>query len=214
MRCKKEAVQIKNQFYELGAKYGFGWHENHSKQVIKLSKQLYDQITTLSVLPKTDRDTQVIEDSGFVHDIGRSARAIGAGEHNERSLATLQKELGATACAKEDTQLILYCVHHHTGDLWKKASADNEVSGNLIAHAKRLCAIFRIADALDHSLQGRVDKVSLTLDGLKLTCKIFPKSAEARRGIEGDEKKQAEKKSDLMKKAYALTEVSFELAEG
>jgi hypothetical protein len=125
----------------------------------------------------------------------------------------LRKELGTVGCAKEDVRLMLYCVHHHTGDLWKKAPADNEVPLNLMDRAKRLCAIFRVADALDHGLQRRVARVSLTLDGKKLTCKIFPVSTDVRRGIESDEKKQAEKKCDLMKEAYGLEEASFKLAK-
>ena len=205
---------MENLFYELGAKYDFGWHENHSRQVIKLCQQFYKEIVAHGLLPRSsDRNMQVIEDAGFVHDIGRSSRAIGKGKHPERSVATLKEELGPTACAEEHSQLVLYCVHHHTGNFWKEASADKEVSPDLIEHAKKLCAIFRIADALDHGLQNRVDRVSLTLDGLKITCKIFPASSGASRGIDSDEKIKAEEKADLMKEAYGLTEVSFELAE-
>lgn len=202
-------------FYDLGAKYGFGWDENHSKQVIKMGVQLYNQIAGLGMIPgASDIDKQVIEAAGFVHDIGRSLKAIGTGEHNEKSVTTLRKELGTVACEKEDIQLMLYCVHHHTGNLWKKPSADNEVAPNLIDRAKRLCAIFRVADALDHGLQRRVDSVSVTLDAKTLTCKIFPVSSEAGRGIERNEKRQAEEKSDLMKRAYGLDQVSFHLVKG
>lgn len=206
---------MENLFYELGSKYDFGWHENHSRQVIKLCKQFYKEIVAHGLLLRSsDRDMQVIEDAGFVHDIGRSSKAIGEGPHQAKSVATLKKELGPTACAEEHVQLVLYCVHHHTGDLWKKASADKEVSPDLLEHAKKLCGIFRIADALDYGLQNRVNRVSLTLDGMKVTCKIFPASAGARRGIERDEKTKAEKKADLMKEAYGLTEVSFEFTQG
>lgn len=203
-----------NPYYNIGAKYGFGWDVDHSRQVIKLGQQLYREIVATGLLARSSgRDMQVIEDAGFVHDIGRSSKAIGVGEHNNKSVTTLKKELGPMACAEEHNQLVLYCVHHHRGEGWKEASADKEVSPNLLQQAKKLCGIFRVADALDHGLQRRVDRVSLTLDGLKLICKIFPTSAQVISSIDSDEKKQAEKKSDLMSESYGLKEVSFELAK-
>jgi hypothetical protein len=52
---------MSNLFYNLGAKYGFGWHENHAKQVIKLCMQLYNQIAVLEMLlGASDIDTQVM----------------------------------------------------------------------------------------------------------------------------------------------------------
>lgn len=204
----------KIKFHELGAKYGFGWSENHCRQVIKLGQQLYKEVVALGLLPTgSDSDLQVIQDAGFVHDIGRSHKAVGEGEHNVKSVATLKKELGSMACAEEHNQLVLYCVHYHTGDEWKETHAEKEVSPDLLGHAKRLCGLFRIADALDHGLQNRVRGISLALDSTKLSCKIFAASNEARVRIKYDEMIQATKKSDLLKKAFGLKEANFEIAK-
>jgi HD superfamily phosphodiesterase len=199
-----------NQFYVLGVKYGFGLSEKHSEQVIKLGHQLYDQLVAAGLLPvPSTRDKQVIQDAGYVHDIGRNPKAIGIGHHNEKGVTTLMSEL--TTYADEHTRLVLYCVNHHRGDDWKMPNANKEVPANLLPDAKRLCGIFRIADALDHGLQDRLSKVSLRLEGSKLTCYLSPRNSSVNAVIANDEKLQAEKKADLFKEAFGLKEVVFEI---
>jgi HD superfamily phosphodiesterase len=206
---------MRNQFYDLGTKYGFGWNEKHSNQVIKLGHQLYEKVVAVGLLPRLSTgEKQVLQDAGYVHDVGRSPKAVGEGEHNDKSVTTLKKELGSTLCAEGHTQLVLYCVGHHRGEEWKKLAADKEVPADLLGDAKRLCGIFRIADALDYGRQERVNGITLTLEGRKLTCKLFPRDARASTAIAGDEKIRAKKKSDLFREAFALKEVDFEIAEG
>jgi hypothetical protein len=202
-----------NQFYVLGVKYGFGLSEKHAEQVIKLGHQLYDQLVAAGLLPTlSTRDKQVIQDAGYVHDIGRNSKALGIGHHNEKSVTTSIYELATYA--DEHTKLVLYCVHHHRGDDWKMPDADKEVPANLLSDAKRLCGIFRIADALDHGLQERLNKVSLSLEGAKLTCYLSPRDSSVNAVLAGDEKLQAEKKADLFKEAFGLKEVVFEITKG
>jgi|WetSurMetagenome_2_1015567.scaffolds.fasta_scaffold129143_1 hypothetical protein len=204
---------MENQFYVLGVKYGFGLSEKHSEQVIKLGYQLYDQVVAAGLLPMpSTRDKQVIKDAGYVHDIGRNSKAIGIGHHNEKSVTTLIYEL--TTCADEHTRLVLYCVQHHRGDDWKIPDANKEVPAHLLSDAKRLCGIFRIADALDHGLQERLNKVSLYLEGSKLTCYLLPHDSSVDALIAGDEKLQAKKKADLFKEAFGLKEIDFEIVKG
>jgi HD superfamily phosphodiesterase len=206
---------MENQFYVVGVKYGFGWSEKHSKQVINLGHQFYDQVVAVGLLSVSSmRDKQVIQDAGYVHDIGRNLKAKGIGEHNEKSVTTLKSELGSTTCADEYTQVVLYCVRHHRGDDWRKLAANRKVPAHLLSDTKRLCGIFRIADALDHGLQERVRKVSLILEGLKLTCYLLPRDSRGDAAIAGDEKLQAKKKADLFKEAFGLKEVAFEIAKG
>jgi len=202
-----------NQFYDVGKKYGFGWNEKHSSQVIKVALQLYDEVVKAGLLTSPSaEEKQVLQDAAYVHDIGRSSTAVGRGKHNEKGVTTLKKELGSAQCAEVHTQLVLYCVAHHRGYEWRKLAADKEVTAHLLGDAKRLCGIFRVADALDHSLQERVNGVSLNLEGRELTCTILPRDATPSAAIAGDEEILAEKKSDLFKEAFALKELYFKIA--
>lgn len=207
------------QFYDLGRKYGFGWPVSHCEQVIKLGRQLYDELVARRLLVSSDADLQVITDASFVHDIGRSQEAIGKGEHNEKGLATLKKELGSAASEDEHNQLVLYCVYHHRGVLWKEASSDKEVSPHLLARAKCLCGIFRIADGLDHGPPFDKPVMGVKLESLgdaidAIVCQVEPRSKKEKGRVERYCDHTRREKTDLFKQAFGLREVYFGITNG
>lgn len=178
-------------------KYGSG--PEHSKQVEKLSLKIYRELVRLGLLTDSKNDRRILGASALLHNIGLPDK-----KHNEAAFDILKVEIpnimGSTPLAPKDLSAVLYCILWHRGDIFKKR-------GNIkiIQHpyVKKLASILRVSDAMDRSFQQIVEDVILNLDGGSLEFVLkskYPVEAEIDRAIE---------KSDLLKAAFDLKNVSF-----
>jgi hypothetical protein len=109
--------------------------------------------------------------------------------------------LAADPLPEDQLSLILYCVLWHRKKIFTGRGTINIVDP---VRTQRLAAILRVADALDRTLHQHVEDVNLHQEGRWLKAVIRSKSPVS---IEID---KAKEKSDLMKQAFSLEEITFQ----
>ena len=183
---------------QIAIERNYGRGKEHSYQVKRLALGIYDELNRLGILDIREGE-KVIEAAALLHDIGWPQEP-----HNESAFDILTteipKRLQSEPLSEQELSAILYCVLWHRDDKFPKRG-DVEIVNP--SHIEKLASIIRVADALDHGLHQRVDKVRLELNDNRLIFKVI-----AHKDI-CDELGRAKEKSDLLKKAFNLEEVKF-----
>lgn len=138
----------------LGQKYKF--EGEHSLLVARLAARLYNQ--SLSLHHLTEKELLLLEAAALLHDIGHFINTIDHDKHGYYLLKHNQL-IGLTSAEQE---VVANIVRYHRKD----APSVADENFNLLSQKDRLvvtklCAILRLADALDTSHTGRVQDVSI-----------------------------------------------------
>jgi hypothetical protein len=201
----------------LAEEYRFGSGSLHAHKVADLASSLFDQISSLGLLPGlsiSDRRTLVA--AGYAHDVGSSPRALkeigalppwappetkGNGHHIVSFEALRMRSEDSVPAFKLqplsaiDRSMLLYSV------LWNSVSAAYEVDPEPLLDRERtalLAGILRIADALDtrHRLMVRDIQVKKASAWIRLLVLTFDEA--------GAEVAQAQRKSDMLSNALGV----------
>lgn len=138
----------------LGQKYKFDGE--HSLLIARLAARLFNQ--SLSLHHLTEKELLLLEAAALLHDIGHFINTIDHDQHGYYLLRHNQL-VGLT---EEEQEIIANIVRYHRKDL-PAISDDNfkALSQKSRLVVTKLCALMRLADALDTSHTGRVRDVIL-----------------------------------------------------
>jgi exopolyphosphatase/guanosine-5'-triphosphate,3'-diphosphate pyrophosphatase len=169
----------------------FSWPEEHSRQVAKLSVELFEQLRELHGLD--DTDGELLEYAALLHDVGEHV----AHDDHDRHAAYLVAH-GQLRGFDPDERLLMTALvrWHRRGE--PKAADDlvGELDPDQRERVRRLAALLRIADGLD---RGRNQIVG------GITARISPSLVLLRLQTEGDPELElwgARRKRELFEKVY------------
>jgi exopolyphosphatase/guanosine-5'-triphosphate,3'-diphosphate pyrophosphatase len=180
----------------------FGRGPRHANQVGRLAIRIYHGLVASGMLNEAEgnENSMIVEAAALLHDVGLPREP-----HNEIAFDFLARAiprvLPADPLPGDQVSTVLYCV------LWHRGAAFTERGGVAIGdlgYTRKMAAIIRVADALDRTLRQVVEDVSLRADGERLVFGVSSTSSII------TELARAREKSDLMKHAYEVAEVSFE----
>ena len=148
--------------------------------MIRLALKIFDEFPHLG-LPhgEVSSDRILIQTAGYLHDIGRSPKAIGKGEHNEKGFETIRRVIPqymtGNLLVGDELGILLYCVLFHREHDFSERSG---VPLSDPQRTKQLAAILRIADELDHGppFNAPVRDLNLGMEGNIIICQVFPRS--------------------------------------
>jgi len=179
--------------------YGSG--PAHSKQVEKLTLEIYGGIVSLGLLTESNNDRRILSAAAWLHNIG-----VPADKHNQVAFDRLRTDIPAALITDplpaKDLSAILYCVLWHRGNK-HKSRADVKIIRR--PHVTKLAAILRVADALDRSFTQKIDDVSVTRNENSLEFKLSSSYPVV------DEIERAQEKANLLIEAFGLKEISFKI---
>jgi exopolyphosphatase/guanosine-5'-triphosphate,3'-diphosphate pyrophosphatase len=136
------------------------WEEKHARHITRLALSLFDQLRPVHGLRANARE--MLEYASLLHDIGYH---INARSHHKHG-AYLIFNGNLLGFAREEIQMIAAIVRYHRKR--KPDKADPELDG-LDAVQRRtveiLAGILRVADGLDRSHFGVVERLTVTADG-------------------------------------------------
>lgn len=176
------------------SKEAFDWMRNiepepsHVEQVAHLALQLYDQLHTEHLLNSIEREWLLI--ASWLHDIGWVRRPDGKGHHKASAALILEKSWNEIS--KNEALIISQVARYHRKALPNEShltfwSLDLEAQ----TAVRKLAAILRLADSLDHAHLSRVQGIQ---------CEIFTDKIQVNISGHGDfvsESASFEKKKDL-----------------
>lgn len=199
---------------QIAKDYDYGWGQPdglmHAEQVACLALKMLNELSHLGHLREMSSDRALIQAAGWLHDIGRSTKAMGKGEHNEKGFDTLRQvvpqRMTSQPLPEDELGILLYCVLFHRGHDFSERGG---VSLTDPQRTKRLAAILRIADALDHGPPfGVVEDLTLKSERDSILCKVFcPKEM---MGIVISYATEAGHKADLFLQTYEV-KISFQV---
>lgn len=136
------------------------WEEKHARHISRLALSLFDQLKPVHGLRANARET--LEYASLLHDIGYH---INARSHHKHG-AYLIFNGNLLGFAREEIQMIAAIVRYHRKR--KPDKADPELDGFDVVQRRTvevLAGILRVADGLDRSHFGVVERLTVTADG-------------------------------------------------
>jgi exopolyphosphatase/guanosine-5'-triphosphate,3'-diphosphate pyrophosphatase len=147
--------QVWDSALRMGKKYQFDF--NHASFVSNFATKLFDQTTELHSLGGEER--LLLEIAALLHDIGHFITTI---DHDKHGYYLLKANhiLGLS----ERQQEIVACLvkYHRKGTLFQGDLNDQMLSQNDRSKVTILCALLRLADALDSSHTQNVEDIILS----------------------------------------------------
>lgn len=195
---------------QIAKDYDYGWGQpdglRHAEQVTCLALKMFDELLRLR-LPhgEVSSDRTLIQAAGYLHDIGRSPEAMGKGEHNEKGFETLRQmipqRMTSQPLTEDELSILLYCVLFHRRHDF---SERKEVPLLQPQRTKRLAAILRIADGLDHGppFDAPVGEVNLRMEGDIIICQVVPNSRSVENRAKAYMNHTEREKVDLFQEVY------------
>ena len=140
----------------------YGYEEGHAQQVTRLSEAIFDQMMPLDASGHLTRHHRILlSAAALLHDVGYH---IAHDNHHKHALYLI-KNSELTGFSEAERDVIANAARYHRGGLPKERHEDyaalNETDRETVC---MLAAILRLADALDHSQDGRVVKVRCVED--------------------------------------------------
>jgi exopolyphosphatase/pppGpp-phosphohydrolase len=146
---------LRHETLELRARYDE--EPSHSDQVTLLALQLFDALK--APFKFETRERELLQSAALLHDIGWSQTATGKGHHKESE--RLIREYGWKALTPEEISVVAQVARYHRKSLPRP---EHEAYRSLAPAKQRLVLILggllRVADALDRTHTGRIEKVS------------------------------------------------------
>jgi exopolyphosphatase / guanosine-5'-triphosphate,3'-diphosphate pyrophosphatase len=128
---------------------------SHSDQVSRLALELFDALKKWHGLDKRERE--LLHSAALLHDIGWSQTPDGKGHH--KWSARLIREHGWKALEAEEVGLVAQIARYHRKTVPRQ---EHEVFQALDREGKKLVmilgGILRVADALDRTHSGRIER--------------------------------------------------------
>jgi len=145
---------------------------SHSDHVAVLALQLFDGLRPWHGLG--DRPRDLLHSAALLHDIGWSQTPDGKGHH--KWSARLIEEHRWKALKREDVALVALTARYHRKTVPRP---EHEPFHALPAPGQKLVmilgGILRLADALDRTHSGRIEKITVALTKEALTVRVEPK---------------------------------------
>lgn len=198
--------------------YGRGQPDGliHAEQVTRLALKMFDELSHLGLVHgEVSADRALIQGAGYLHDIGRSRKAIGKGEHNEKGFETLRQVIPQRMIGQPLTEnelsILLYCVLFHRGHDF---SERKEVPLTEPLRTKRLAAILRIADGLDYGppFDAPVKEVNLKILDGAIVCQVESLSKGIKDRVKHYVKHITDDKMDLFREIFGQ-DIIFEMPD-
>jgi exopolyphosphatase/guanosine-5'-triphosphate,3'-diphosphate pyrophosphatase len=168
------------------------YDHSHAEHVRELSVLLYDQLQPVHHLPAQSR--VLLEAGALLHDIGH--RVSHRGHHKHGEYLAMNGDI--PGLEGRDRTIVAALVRYHNQ---KSVPAGHHVAYSLLSNAdkritRRLAAILRIAEGLDHSHRQRVTNVHASFQrgtaGLELEA----------RGDATEDLRDAERSAELFEKEF------------
>jgi exopolyphosphatase / guanosine-5'-triphosphate,3'-diphosphate pyrophosphatase len=147
------------------------YDQRHAEHVRELSILLFDQLQPLHHLPAQSR--VLLEAGALLHDVGHMVSHRGHHKHGE--YLTLNGDIPALEGRDRAVVASLVRYHNRKSEPAGHHSAYSSLNNNDKRIARRLAAILRIAEALDHSHRQRVTNLRASFQrgavGLQVTAR-------------------------------------------
>lgn len=206
---------------QIAKDYDYGWGQPdgliHAEQVTRLALKMFDELSHLGLVHgEVSADRVLIQGAGYLHDIGRSRKAIGKGEHNEKGFETLREvipqRMTSQPLPEAEVGILLYCVLFHRGHDFSERRG---VSLSEPQRTKRLAAILRIADGLDYgpAFDAPVEEVNLKIEGEVTICQVLPRSKAVQDRVKAYVKHTEREKADLFEETYGPIKINTLIAK-
>lgn len=128
---------------------------DHTRNVVRLALQLFDETRALHGLGATDRE--LLEYAVLLHDIGQHVSRQG----HHRHAAYLVEHAQLRGFSPDEVTFLAALVRHHRrGDPKPSEALYGALSNRDRERVRRLAAILRVADGLDRGRRGGVTQVS------------------------------------------------------
>jgi exopolyphosphatase / guanosine-5'-triphosphate,3'-diphosphate pyrophosphatase len=165
---------------------------SHSDQVARLALEIFDGLRGWHGLD--DRPRDLLHSAALLHDIGWSQTADGKGHH--KWSARLIHEHGWKALEAEEVALVAQIARYHRKTVPRP---EHEAFHALSREGQRLVmilgGILRVADALDRTHSGRIEKAGAAVTAGALEIRVEP------RGKWEAERAMFKAKSDMLELA-------------
>ena len=185
---------------KLAASKNYGQGPDHALQVSKLSLKIYDELVRLKLLSDDPEDRVILEAAAVLHDVGHPQEP-----HHEVGFDFLVEEIPKLTAdapiSNAALSTLLTSVLWHNERNYLKRGPVEIIDRN---HSEKIAAIIRIADGLDMISHPPIETVNLALENQHLRFIIISKHTVYLQIT------QAQEKSDLMKRALALQDITFE----
>lgn len=143
------------------------WHEDHSRQVAKLSLILFDSLKEeLSLL---EEDRELLEFAAYLHDIGYY---ISHSSHHKHALYII-RNADLKGFRQDEIEIMANVARYHRRSTPKKRHDEYwKMSTPIRTRIRKLSAILRVADGLDRSHFQNVEKLSVESTSQELILNI------------------------------------------
>ena len=168
------------------------YDQQHAEHVRELCLMLFDHLQPLHHLPPQARVQ--LEASALLHDIGH--RVSHRGHHKHGEYLTLNGDI--PGLDGRDRNIVAAIVRYHN----RKSTPDTDhpaysaLNNNEKRAVRRLAALLRIAEGLDHSHRQRVQDLRTTFQRGAITIQL------GARGDVAEDIRDAERSSDLFEKEF------------
>jgi exopolyphosphatase/guanosine-5'-triphosphate,3'-diphosphate pyrophosphatase len=180
----------------LAATRAFGrrldYDRQHAEHVRELSIMLFDQLQSIHHLPAQARVQ--VEAGALLHDAGH--RISHRGHHKHGEYLALNGDIPGLEGRDRNIVATLVRYHNRKSEPASHHPAYSALNNNDKRIARRLSAILRIAEGLDHSHRQRVQSLSSSFQRNAVSIKIKA------RGDVTEDVRDAERSSDLFEKEF------------
>jgi len=158
--CVKQAHRISNHLViesalRIGKKYDFD--EEHGLFVAKMALELFDQTTSLHLLGNEER--LILEVGAILHDIGHFINTV---NHDVHGAYILESNHLIGLSELEQTMLATLVRYHRKGVPYLEYRDGVDLTSKQRMTVAKLCALLRLADALDSSHQKKIASLTIT----------------------------------------------------
>jgi len=158
--CAKQAHRISDHLVvesalRIGRKYDFD--EEHGLFVAKLALALFDQTTSLHQLGGQER--LILEVGAILHDIGHFINTV---NHDAHGAYILESNHLLGLNEMEQQMLATLVRYHRKGVPYQEYRDGADLTSKQRMTIAKLCALLRLADALDSSHQKKITSLAMT----------------------------------------------------
>jgi exopolyphosphatase/guanosine-5'-triphosphate,3'-diphosphate pyrophosphatase len=143
------------------------WDEVHSRQVARLSLELFDQTEPLHGLGAHERE--LLEHGSLLHDIGAH---VSNDAHHKHTAYLIQHGRLRGFSPEEVVVLAALGRYHRGGDPRSSREPMSSLSADWQERVPKLAALLRIADGLDRSRSGSVQDVKAEVNGTRVRLAV------------------------------------------
>jgi len=161
-----------------GLDYGRGRRE-HAKTVTNYMMKLYSEMVKIGLISDSIPNQKLAHAIGLSHDIGYSIGSL----HHETGFEKLKEKLwryNLSPIDKSRLAIIMYGVYYHTSSEHLEEGKLNPVDDIPLKDddypiAAQLVAMIRVADGLDHYLDGRFADLQIVRTSQGIECRVTPR---------------------------------------